>query len=208
MWLRFQKRKQNDEKNFPPPFPGFFFGFAGREVFNPLAEEAQKLHEEFLRLQQKGMQLTSGQVMMEVGNGSGWFWEWLGVLLVWFGCFVFSSCLEGPVFSFYFGFLDGKSLGEWKIPFVMRLLKKKTSYIPCFNLQPTTCLGFLLVGRRSFPAESKAHVDYTKRTKNFQGEGTATVFQPGRCGTLRRWAGIIRVKVRVVAMSLKLNPKP
>ncbi|CAK8990398.1 unnamed protein product [Durusdinium trenchii] len=35
------------------------------QVFNPLADQAQKLHEEFLRLQQKGMQLTSGQLMLE-----------------------------------------------------------------------------------------------------------------------------------------------
>eukprot|EP00913_Durusdinium_trenchii_P019057 g17910.t1 len=38
------------------------------QVFNPLADQAQKLHEEFLRLQQKGMQLTSGQQLTFVGD--------------------------------------------------------------------------------------------------------------------------------------------
>lgn len=35
------------------------------QVLNPLADQAQRLHEEFLRLQQKGMQLASGQLMLE-----------------------------------------------------------------------------------------------------------------------------------------------
>lgn len=35
------------------------------QVLNPLADQARRLHEEFLRLQQKGMQLASGQLMLE-----------------------------------------------------------------------------------------------------------------------------------------------
>ena len=39
--------------------------FCDLEVLNPLADQAQRLHEEFLRLQKKGMQLASGQLMLE-----------------------------------------------------------------------------------------------------------------------------------------------
>ena len=46
---------------FPPPCGALHLA----EVFNPLADQAQRLHEEFLRLQQKGMQLASGQLMLE-----------------------------------------------------------------------------------------------------------------------------------------------
>ena len=49
----------------------FYTPCVGCEVFNPLAEQAQRLHEDFLRLQQKGMQLANGQLMLEATAGYG-----------------------------------------------------------------------------------------------------------------------------------------
>ena len=58
--------------HFPIPAHPHEFPWSPK-VLNPLADQAQRLHEEFLRLQQKGMQLASGQLMLEaMRRGNEW----------------------------------------------------------------------------------------------------------------------------------------